>query len=286
MTGQVAVVERAHDELADARQHEHGLDDRAAPQQDADVDADHRDDGDQGVPKGVAHEDDAVVQALRPRRADVVLVEDLEHARAGEAREERRQVRAEREAREDEERHRLPDPSRDRLVAHDRQEVEPQREQDDEHQPQPEARQREAHQGEKASGVVDPRVPEGGGQEAGGHADGDGEHQGESHQGERRRHAPDELLGHAGLVVEGLAEVAARDLTEPFQVPHVERTVEAQLATELLDGLGRALAAHDHQRRVPRDDVDQRERRDAEGQQHRDERDQAPEDQPDQGMHG
>src|SRR5262245_7214966 len=46
---QVAVVERAHDQLAHPRQHEDRLDHRAAAEQDAHVDSDARDDRDEGV---------------------------------------------------------------------------------------------------------------------------------------------------------------------------------------------------------------------------------------------
>ena len=66
----------------------------------------------------------------------------------------------------------------------------------------------------------------------------------------------------------------------------MEWPVQAELAPELLHGLGRALAAHHHEGRVAGDDVHEREGGDAEREQHGSQGKHAHDDEPEQGMHG
>src|SRR6266545_4339296 len=88
---------RRNDEAAQTRDVEDDLRDDGAPDQHGGRDADDRDDGHERVAKGVDPGDRAVRKPLGLRRADVILLEHLEHAGAADARDQRRLVEAERE---------------------------------------------------------------------------------------------------------------------------------------------------------------------------------------------
>ena len=104
---------------------------------------------------------------------------------------------------------------------------------------------------EQARGVVDPRVPERAptGGPAGTPMPTENTRAG--HEAEGRRHPPDEAPRTPASCCRGTGPRSPRDdLAEPLEVPDVERPVQAQLVPELLDRLGRALAAHHHEGRI------------------------------------
>src|SRR5207244_2523766 len=90
----------ADDEAPEARPAEHGLDDHGARQQIAELEPEDRDHRDQRVLQRVPHDDPPPRQALGARRPHVVLAEHLQHARAGEARDDRGSDHPERHARQ------------------------------------------------------------------------------------------------------------------------------------------------------------------------------------------
>src|SRR5688572_31582009 len=77
----VAVDDRVHRELAHAGPREDLLGDDRAPQQDAELHAEHGDGRDQGVADRVAHDNTELAQPLAPRRADVVASQLLQQLR-------------------------------------------------------------------------------------------------------------------------------------------------------------------------------------------------------------
>src|SRR5262245_48045057 len=71
---EVPEVDRVDDELSHARPCEHGLRDDGAAEERADLEPDHGEDRDGGVPEGVAQDHGALRQALGAPRPDVVTV--------------------------------------------------------------------------------------------------------------------------------------------------------------------------------------------------------------------
>src|SRR5712692_4344804 len=75
-------LDRRDQQRAAARPCEHRLDDDRSAEQRAELESDHRDDRNQRVAKYMPPENRAFADALRPCRAYIVLVHDLEHGRA------------------------------------------------------------------------------------------------------------------------------------------------------------------------------------------------------------
>src|SRR4030095_8734241 len=144
----VAGLDSPHHHGAEPRPREDRLGEDGAAQEEADLHAEHGDDGVDGVLEHVAGNHRTLGQALGARRAHVVLADDLEHARAGEARKGRRGGRAEGEGGQDE----VPQHIRDaatvgRAHATRREPLELEGEHDDEHDARPEDGQTDAGDG-------------------------------------------------------------------------------------------------------------------------------------------
>src|SRR5437773_5397445 len=93
--------ERLKEEEADARQAEDRLDDHRAAEVERRLEADQADHGDQRVLERVAEDDRPLAETLRPRRADVLLTENVEERRAHDPHDGSRARHAEHERRDD-----------------------------------------------------------------------------------------------------------------------------------------------------------------------------------------
>src|SRR6202795_860024 len=83
-------LDGAHHHGAESRQGEDRLREDGPPEEKAHLQPEHRDDRIDRVLEHMTGDDGALRQTFRARRADVVLPDDLEHARAGDTRQSRR----------------------------------------------------------------------------------------------------------------------------------------------------------------------------------------------------
>src|SRR5437867_8241783 len=100
--GIVALVDGVEEESPHAGQAEDRLEDHGAAEDLRDLDAEAGDDGDEGVLQAVLEHHAALADSLRPRGTDVVLAQDVEQHRAGEAHDRGGRSEAEDRGREDE----------------------------------------------------------------------------------------------------------------------------------------------------------------------------------------
>ena len=243
---------------ADAGPLEDGLDVDGTAQDEAGLDADDRHDVDQRVHEGVAVDDPALAQALGAGGPHVVLAQHLEHVGAGQPGDHARGDDGERQGRQrqvPEQLARLPSPKSAYMPPVG-------------NQPRPTENHKISMMPRKKDGVEMPtstvsvislsaqpywrtaettpaRRPK---------------------MVQRRRAAPARIEGRAEALqhlvehrpVErvGAAEIALEHAGEPGHVLHRQRLVEAELAVDPLDVLGRREGAQDCRRRVARDQRD------------------------------
>ena len=143
-------------EAPEPGQREDALRDHDPRDEERQAHADGRDDRHRGVLQRVREEDPARPLALGVRRADVVGVQHLQHAGAGDPRDERHVDQAERQRRQDEVAREGPEPAGERRVALHRQEVEADREAVDHQEAEPEDGDRESADREDHDRPVDP----------------------------------------------------------------------------------------------------------------------------------
>src|SRR6266480_2254958 len=208
--GIVAVVDRLHRQAPDPRPREDRLGDHRAAEERAELDPDDRDDRDRGVLERVLPDDRGVAHALGPRRPDVVLVQHLEHPRACEPRDARGREEPERDRRQQE----VLEPPPTRRG----QQVPLDREDEDQHDAEPEGRHRLAEESDDRRDVVERRVAPHRRDDAGGHR---------QHERDQERRAREEAA-----------------------VLHEEWVVEAHRLPEALDVLRGRVRRQQHQRGV------------------------------------
>src|SRR3989454_4191970 len=151
---QVARGDGAEGQAAEAGKHEHRLEDDAAGEELADLEAGDRHDGDQRVAQRVLDDDHALGHALRPRRPHVVFAHHVEPGRARGPHEDGGLEHAQRDRGQDE---RPPSSEAARLRP-----AEMHREGEDQQQAGPERRHRDAELGDGHRHVVpDPAVMRG-----------------------------------------------------------------------------------------------------------------------------
>ena len=146
-----------------------------------------------------------------------------------------------------------------RDVAGGRQPAELDREQEDQHDPEPEIRCRDAPQREQVGAIVPGRPLLHRGNDARGDADhkgNDGRHQSEL---QRHRQLLRDQAQHRHPVAQRLAEVTGENALDPVDILHRDRLIEMVLLADLLDHGRIALFAGHHQRRVARQQMLQRE---------------------------
>src|SRR5712692_3297376 len=174
---EVALEDALVEQAADARPREDHLDDDGGVDHHDHVDAGQREDRDERVLERVHGDDHDVGKPLEPGELDVLAAQDVQHARAGQPEHRRGEVPPEREGGHD---HMPP-------VAGPggRQPSEPDGEHEDQHQPQPEAGDREAEQGDALGDGVPPGVDLHRRDDTGRNADEQGDERGRQPQGQR-----------------------------------------------------------------------------------------------------
>src|SRR5215208_1285569 len=245
-------------------------------QETGDLQAAGGDEGDESVPDSVADDDNALGQPLREGSPDVVRAELLQEA----APEHPRQLT------------RLPEPrGEDRqnhgrdvgyrvlkewLVARGWENPEVHGEDDDEHHPEPEVRDRNPAERESRAHVIDPRAPAVSREDASDYRYREAHGEGTEGELQRDRRSLHDQGRDRRPVDQGLAEVAPQHSPEPVDVLDHDRLVQAQPLPHLLLGLFRGLGAEDDGRRVPGDKVDHRETDDADDEEDRQGQEQPP----------
>ena len=149
--------------------------------------------------------------------------------------------------------------SDERHIARGRQPAELDREQEDQHDAEPEIRRRDAPQREQIGAIVPGRALLHRGDDAGGNADQERDHDRHRAELERHRQLLRDQLAHRHLDAQRLAEVARQHALDPVDVLHGDRLIEPVLLADLLDHGGIALLAGHHQRRIARQQMLQRE---------------------------
>ena len=140
-------------------------------------------------------------------------------------------------------------------------------EEQDEHDAEPEVRQRLAEHGERHARDVVARAAAHRGEDAEGDADGHGDEHGHERELDGRGQALEHDGEGGGAVLEGLAEVAAHHAPEKEAVLHDERLAQPELTVEGLDGgLGGALG-QEHPRGVAGEDAEDHEDEDGHAEQ-------------------
>ncbi len=146
-----------------------------------------------------------------------------------------------------------------RHIARRRQPAEFDREQEDQHDAEPEIRRRDTPQREQIGAVVPGRALLHRRDDAGGDADQERDH--DRHRGELDRHRQllRDQFAHRHLVAQRLAEVARQHALDPVDVLDRHRLIEPVLLADLFDHFGIALLARHHQRRIAGQQLLQRE---------------------------
>ena len=140
--------------------------------------------------------------------------------------------------------------SDERHIARGRQPAEFDREQEDQHDAEPEIRRRDAPQREQVGAIVPGGALLDRRDDAGGDADQEGDH--DRHRGELHRHRQllRDQVEHRHLDAERLAEVARQHALDPVDILHRDRLIEPVLLADLRDHVGIALLARHDQRRI------------------------------------
>ena len=198
-------------------------------------------------------------EPLGAGRADVVLLQNLEHGRTGDARDQRDIDRAERDRRQDQVLEPGPDPLGDRRVALHRHPVELEREDVGEQVADHEDRDREAEDRETDNGAVDPGSGLPGCDHAERHGDHHREDQRQHHQRQGRLDPQGDQLRNRQRGEDRGAEIALQHPEEPFAEADQIGAVEPEALADALDIGGRGLVAGDDGRRVARRDIEERE---------------------------
>ena len=157
-----------------------------------------------------------------------------------------------------------------RHIARRRQPAEFDREQEDQHDAEPEIRRRDAPQREQVGAVVPRRAFLHRRDDAGGNADQEGDHDRHRRQLQRHRQFLRDQLAHRHLDAQRLAEVAGQHALDPVEILHRDRPIEPVLLADLRDDGGIALLAGHHQRGIAGQQMLQREDQDRHKEQRRD----------------
>src|SRR5712692_1883895 len=229
----VARLDGAHHHGAEPRPGEDRLRQDGPAQEKAHLQPQHRDDGIDRVLEHVPRDDGTLGEALGTRRADVVLPDDLEHARAREAREGGGRGGAERHRGQDE----MPQhvghaASIGRAHPARGEPAELEREQQDEHDPRPEDGQAHPGDGHPHADAIEPRVLLDRRHDARGQADDDGGQERAPGEDQGGLEAQQHFGQHGATEGDGATKITLEDVAHPPHVLDHERLVEAQIAME------------------------------------------------------
>src|SRR2546426_2857446 len=217
---EILVADRLHGEGRHARPGEDRLRDDGAAEELAELEPQDRDDRDARVAEGVLDDDRALAHPFGAGGLDVLHVHDLDHAGPDQTHGDRGEGGAQAEGRHDEV---LPG-----AVARGRERPEPHGEDDDEHDAEPEDRQRLSADGERGTEVVDERVALEGGQDAERQRDEQGHDEAGQRQIDRRGHALEDQAERRRVGVPRCAEVPLDGVARELPVLEPDRLVEPQ----------------------------------------------------------
>ena len=189
-----------------------------------------------------------LAQPFGARGPHVVLAQDVEDRGARHPRDHRH--RRQRQG------HRRQDQMRQRSRAADRKPVEPEREDDDQHQARPEDRHGEPEQGAEARKRVEDRVRPHRRGDAGHDAGNRRQHERGQRELEGRRPRVGQLRGDRPVLLDRAAQVAAHDAPDVFEVADEERLVQPEMVAKLGDGVLRGVLAEHQGHRVARQEID------------------------------
>ncbi len=159
-------------------------------------------------------------------------------------------------------------------VARRREPAGPERDREDQHDAEPEARQGHAHEGQSRDAAVQPRARVAGGQDAGRKGDRECDEERRQHELQGGGQEPANERERRLLADPGLAEVAAEQVADPQSVLDPQRAVEPEVRPERGQRRRRRLAPELDRGRIARDEPHQREDDDRDHEQDRDELDQ------------
>ena len=194
--------------------------------------------------------DAALGQALGARGAHVVGREDLQHRAARMPHEHRGDRVAEHEGRHDQ-RGQVAPPVVERAdIARCRQPAKRHREQQDQHDAEPEIRRRQSPKRDDVRGVVPRGIALHRGHDPGRNADRERDDDRQERELERHRQLLEDELEHRLAQAHRFAQVSLYDAPYPVAVPHGQRIVEMELLVEVGHDAGIAVLAGEHQRRI------------------------------------
>ncbi len=206
-------------------------------------------------------EDAARPQPLGPRRADEVLIEDLEHIGARIAAPLRDQHEREHGDRQDEMPQRIEEAAAvGAVIPARRQPAQSLRENEDREQAEPEGRQRQRHHRRDRRGMVEKRTTLHRRQDSDRHSDEKRQAERRSHQLESRGQPVEHDVAHRLAAEEAIAPIAGEDAGGPFEILHPDRLIEPELNLDALNVLrGHRRVQRIHRERPARGEVHQRE---------------------------
>ena len=188
----------------------------------------------------------ALVRPLGAGCAHVVLAEDIEHRGTGEAGDQRRIDDAERHGRQHEVVQPLQEGRIRAAITGGREPARADREDLDEHQPQPEARHACRHHGEGDDDLVEKRAAPDGGEHADRQRDRHRDEDREQRQEEGRFGARGERLRHRLVQEDRLAEITPEDAADELPVLHDQRRIQPHPRAQLRNVFrGRIRPQHD-----------------------------------------
>ena len=225
------------------------------------------------------HEQDASLpDALGARGADVILLQDFQHGGTGDAGNQRDIHATERDGGQDQVLKPGPEALGDWRIALHWQPIELERKHIGEQVTHDENRHREAEHRKRHDGAIDQGIRSPCRYYADRYGDADGKRQGHRHQRQRRLRALRDQRGDREVGEDRRAEIAVKDLPEPFTEPDQKRPVEPEAHADARDVVRGSLVARDHRRRVAGRDVEQAEHEQRHHHHHRDGGHDAPDD--------
>src|SRR5215470_3323817 len=248
--GIVARLDGPHHHGAEPRPGEHRLGEDGPAEEEAHLHAQHGDDRIDGVLEHVARDHRALGQPLGAGGADVVLADDLEHARSRETRQGGGRGGAEGDGGQHEMPQHVGHPAAvGRAHPARGKPAELEREHDDQHDARPEHGQAHSGDSHAHAHAIEPRVLLHRGDNAGDQAEENGDDERARGEEQGGLEAQEHLGQHGAPEGNGAAEIAARHLADPVQVLDDERLIEPEVTAETFHVfLGRLGAEHDGSR--------------------------------------
>ncbi len=221
-----------------------------ARQQDAELQAEHRDHRNQAVLQDVLVDDLSFAQSLGARRAHIVFVELLDDARSHHSRQDRGQRRAHRDGGQEQILRSVP--------PRDRQQVEPDREEIDHQRAEHEPRRADAEQRRNRGQAVDPGPLISPRRDAERDRDQDRDGQPRQRQLDRRGIAIENPFENPiGRIDQADAEISAQDAAPVLRILLRQRPVHAEPLPQLPHLFLRGIVPERIAHRIARNDVDQ-----------------------------